>query len=391
MDEKASRIWPLSAGSSAILGGLPIILFLGDFNQFEPVRDTALWKHNGAKATKDERRALAIWKETKDVIFLTEQMRQKEDLPYQQLLQRAMTCSLTQTDIDLLNTRTVTSLQSAGMRVPDRAIRPRNTDRHHYNRSAIDRFASERNQKVWMFAATHDRPPRSSCRGHVSISSMLSQGDEGAFKGPGIFFYTKGIPVMLLENLLTPVKLANGRIGTAVDMVVDPDSDVFDLNDQYVLCSRPPACIIVEYDEPTGLTFPGLASNQHPFFPRKYSSTIKDLTSRQQVKVRRSQVPLTPAFAMTDYKAQGATLKELETSLTFSKMKRGSNHYKWTSLNLQLRRLSSFAGLCLSEEITMEDVRYKPDEQLGIELKRLENLAASTECRWKQAIFEDVN
>jgi hypothetical protein len=174
-------------------------------------------------------------------------------------------------------------------------------------------------------------------------------------------------------------------------MVVDPDSDVFDLNDRYVLCSRPPACIIVEYDEPTGLTFPGLASNQHPFFPRKYSSTIKDLTSRQQVKVRRCQVPLTPAFAMTDYKAQGATLKELETSLAFSKMKKGSNHYKWTSLNLQLRRLSSFAGLCLWEDITMEDVRYKPDEQLGIELKRLETLAASTECRWKQAVFEDVN
>ena len=145
-------------------------------------------------------------------------MRQKNDLPYQQLLQRAMTCSLTQTDVDLLNTRTVASLQSAGMRVPDRAIRPRNSDRHHYNRLAIDRFASERNQKIWMFAATLDRPPRSSCRGHVSISSMLSQGVEGAFKGPGIFFYTKGILVMLLENILTPVKLANGRIGTAVDM-----------------------------------------------------------------------------------------------------------------------------------------------------------------------------
>jgi hypothetical protein len=35
--------------------------------------------------------------------------------------------------------------------------------------------------------------------------------------GPGIFFYTKGMPVMLLDNLLTPFKLVNGRIGTAVD------------------------------------------------------------------------------------------------------------------------------------------------------------------------------
>src|SRR5882762_1483138 len=108
------------------LGGLPILLFLGDFKQFEPVRDTPLWKDNGVKATKDENRARHIWSQVKDVIFLTEQMRQKDDLPYQELLQRAETCSLTQADIDLLNTRTVTSLESAGMHVPYRAIRPLN-------------------------------------------------------------------------------------------------------------------------------------------------------------------------------------------------------------------------------------------------------------------------
>jgi hypothetical protein len=218
---------------------------------------------------------------------------------------------------------------------------------------------------------------------------MLSQGDDGTFKGPGIFFYTKGMPVMLLENLLTPFKLVNGRMGKAVDVVVDSDSDVFDLNDRYVLCSRPPGCVIVEFDEPTGLTFPGLAPNQHPFFPRKYSSDIKDLTTKRLVKVRRTQVPLTPAFATTDYKAQGASLEELETSLAFSKLKRGSNHYKWTSLNVQLRRLCSFAGLCLREEITMEDVQYKPDEQLLTELRRLETLAASSEARWRQDLLKD--
>ena len=208
---------------------------------------------------------------------------------------------------------------------------------------------------------------------------------------PSIFSYTKGMPVMLLENLLTPVKLVNGRVGTAVDMVVDSHSEVFDLNDRYVLCSSPPACIIVEYDEPTGLVFPGLAPNQHPFFPRKYTSNIKDLVTKQQVKVRRCQVPLTPAFAITDYKAQGATFNELETSLAFSKTKKGSSHYKWTSLNLQLCRLTSFAGLCLRERITMEDVQYKPDKQLGIELQRLETLAASTASRWRQALFRDGN
>ena len=207
VDEKSSRIWSPPAGSSAILGGLSIIQFLWDFKQFEPVRDTPLWKDRGAKATKDEKRASQIWRQVKDVIFLTEQVRQKDDLPYQELLQRAETCSLTQADIDLLNMRTVTALQSAGMRVPDRAIRPINTDRHDYNRSGTERLAIDRDQKVWMFAGIHDHPLRSSYQGHVSIGSMLSQGDDGGFKGPGIFFYTKGMPGMLLDNLLLALAL----------------------------------------------------------------------------------------------------------------------------------------------------------------------------------------
>jgi hypothetical protein len=94
---------------------------------------------------------------------------------------------------------------------------------------------------------------------------------------------------------------------------------------------------------------------------------------------------------MTDYKAQGATLKELEMSLAFSKMKKGSNHYKWTSLNVQLRRLTSFAGLGLMEEITMKDVQYKPDKELEIESQRLETLAIPTASRWRQAIFSNGN
>jgi hypothetical protein len=167
-------------------------------------------------------------------------------------------------------------------------------------------------------------------------------------------------------------------------MVVDSGSDVFDLNDRYVLCSRPPACVIVEYDEPTV----SLALPQTNILSFLESILVppRDLTTRQQVRVRRTQVPLTPAFATTDYKAQGATLEELEMSLAFSKLKRGSNHYKWTSLNLQLRRLPSFAGLCLREEITMDDVQLKPDDQLGTELQRLETLGASSEA----GEFEEV-
>ena len=73
-----------------------------------------------------------------------------------------------------------------------------------------------------MFAASHDRPRGNTQTSYISVASMLNQGDGGNFKGPGLFFFTPGMPAMLLENLMTPAKLVNGRIGTAVDIVVDP-------------------------------------------------------------------------------------------------------------------------------------------------------------------------
>jgi len=121
-------------------------------------------------------------------IILTEQMRQKDDLEYQNLLHRATTCALTEDDIQLLNTRSKSNLLSKNMRVPDLAIRPRNEERHDFNRLAVERFAAERNQKVWMFAASHNRPRGNTQTSYNSVGSMLNHSDGGKFKGPGIFF-----------------------------------------------------------------------------------------------------------------------------------------------------------------------------------------------------------
>jgi hypothetical protein len=406
VNRKCNKIWSTATTSDAIMGGLPIVIFLGDFNQFEPVKDTALWRTEETAKDSIVNEGLDIWKKFTNVIILTEQMRQKDDLEYQKLLHRATTCTLTEDDIQLLNTRSKSNLLSKNMRVPDLAIRPRNEERHDFNRLAVERFAAERNQKVWMFAASHSRPRGNTQTSYISVGSMLNHGDGGKFKGPGIFFFTPGMPVMLLENLMTPMKLVNGRIGTAIDIVIDPKglvlgsplhddtnfctAEIFDLNDRYVLSSLPPACVLVEYDQPTGLSFQGLAPNVHPFFPRKHSGEIKDLFTKRGVSVRRCQVSQTPAFAITDYKAQGHTMEELEVDIGFDKMTYGSAHYKWTSLNLQLRRATNFKGLCLRDSITLSDVRFRPDERLATEMARLEQLSAATEQRWHILVGEQL-
>jgi len=192
---------------------------------------------------------------------------------------------------------------------------------------------------------------------------------------------------MLLENILTSVNLVNGRIGTAVGVVVDPKAEFYEVGDRYILSSLPPACVLVEYDQPTGLDFEGLAPNVQPFFPTNHFGEIKDLTERE-VSVRRWQVPLTPAFAITEYKAQGRTrtMDELGIDLNFDGMIHMLSHYKWTSLNLQLGRTMKFTDICLHDPITSADVKFRPDESLAQEIARLEQLALETEQRWRDLL-----
>jgi hypothetical protein len=86
---------------------------------------------------------------------------------------------------------------------------------------AIERFAKARNQQVWMFAASHSRPKKTKKNGQISVGSLLNMGDNRPYKGPGVFFFTKDMPFMLLDNVSTATGLANGKMGHAIDFVLD--------------------------------------------------------------------------------------------------------------------------------------------------------------------------
>jgi hypothetical protein len=43
INDRCNTIWDLNRASDTVFGGLPIVIFLGDFNQFRPVRGHAIW------------------------------------------------------------------------------------------------------------------------------------------------------------------------------------------------------------------------------------------------------------------------------------------------------------------------------------------------------------
>jgi hypothetical protein len=209
----------LERASPDLFGGLPMVILMGDFHQFPPVRGQPLWK---LPKTESDHEGKLIWNQFKQVVILHEQMRQINDIPYQTLLARARTGALTEDDLSILNSKAITSLASPHLEDAT-AVTKMNALRHVINRIQIQRFARARHQKVFIFPAIHTRTRSSgptNLRLHADdLLAIPEQGTKVPF--PGLLLYTASMPAMVLTNISTQVGLVNGASGRAMGIVVD--------------------------------------------------------------------------------------------------------------------------------------------------------------------------
>jgi hypothetical protein len=69
------------------------------------------------------------------------------------------------------------------------------------------------------------------------------------------------------------------------------------MDDLYILCTKPPACVLFQRDHSEHPKFDDLDAKIIPVFPLERPITIKGHS------VRRRLVPMCPAFSLTDYKS----------------------------------------------------------------------------------------
>ena len=266
----------------------------------------------------EEASGQAIWHRFTDVIILDQQMRQTTDLAFQGLLSRARAAKLNGDDLAFLNARAISSILSPGMEYATTVVKL-NAFRHHINLVQLEKFARNHCQKIYIFPALHTRV-KSTRHCSLNAEDLLQQTDEGVrIPFPGLFLYTRHMPTILLTNVCTALGHVNGAQGAAIGVVIDPHgkschllllshanndspAEFFELDDPYILCTRPPACVLFHRYNATHSTFPDLEPGIIPVFPLERSITIKGHS------VRRTQVPMCPAFSLTDYKVQGSTL-----------------------------------------------------------------------------------
>ena len=105
----------------------------------------------------------------------------------------------------------------------------------------------------------------------------------------------------------------------------------------------------------------------------------------------RHQVPVTPAWAITDYKVQGSTYDAVTLDLHRRNVssKEASSHKRYCSVYVQLTRVRSLQDLFLLQRVALEDLNAKPDRLLVLEDRRLAELVRSTEIAWEQIESSD--
>ena len=86
-----------------------------------------------------------------------------------------------------------------------------------------------------------------------------------------------------------------------------------------------------------------------------------------------------PAFSLMNYKVHVSTLTNAVLDLKHDPTTRGQDcHKKYCSNYVQLSRLRSLEGYHLLQSITMEDLKFRTDKRLLIELEMLRGLERET-------------
>jgi hypothetical protein len=153
------------------------------------------------------------------------------------------------------------------------------------------------------------------------------------------------------------------------------------MDDLFVLCNSPPRFMLVEHNRIGARPFTSLSTNLTPLYPIESRSELDGFS------FVRSQVPVSPGFAITDFKCQGRSVDravvDIKPTLRKNLTKRPDvSHKYYTSLNVQLGRVRSLSGLWLRERISLEDVSHKPDPALHVEMERLLSLEKRTIDLW---------
>ncbi len=369
-------------------GGVNII-FTGDFGQLKPVLAKPLFDHAcinppGLQTIRehtgvDNLTGIYLWRQVETVVKLTKNQRQLSDPQYAELLGRTrlglgrafgdlVTGELS--DVDILHRRMLTQVaqddpgslrqfQDAPVIVGTKVLRD------VINARIIYQKAKEVNQTVETFYAkdTYRRTPASGDfqRALWKLKSSVTQDSLGTLP------MFPGMKVMLRENIAFSNRLVNGTEGTVVNMVYE------------VVDGKKYASVAYIRVPGAGKVSEELDEDVVPIFPESVSFKVQMNVNGKALKrsVSRTQLPLLPAYAYTDYKSQGKSLTRAIVDLDSAMSLQG--------VYVMLSRVKTLDGLLILRGFSPAKICGRLSQEMRDELSRIDHLADRTTRRWEKS------
>ncbi|KAG8751829.1 hypothetical protein FRC12_012237 [Ceratobasidium sp. 428] len=197
-----------------------------------------------------------------------------------------------------------------------------------------------------------------------------------------------GMKVMVTLNLNTNIDVTNGARGEIVGIKLDPHEPPFSPFEPQVTLTQLPAYILVKLNRTRAQTLPNLEHGVIPVVPasKNYTITIPFIHNDGQINpikcnVKRLQFPIAPAYAFTDYRAQGQTLKSAVIDIAEPPT---GGKLSQPNVYVALSRCSGLDNVRILRDFDHSLLQKPIDIDLVRDDERLERLNASTKIWWEE-------
>ena len=305
-------------------GGVNFIV-TGDFFQFPPVacspKEALYWPCDVAHDPCLSQIGRAIYEEFITVVTLKQQMR-ISDPTWHNFLHRLRYGELEEGDINVLRSLVLTL---PNMVIPDFdtgpwrdvvLVTPRHGIRQEWNNTSIAKHCNRTGEQLLVSPLQVDikgtRPTATEQRA-IARHYGKSHKRSGAELQHEVKF-TIGMCVFVTRNIDLDRDLSNGTCGVITDVLLHPEEPIASDDEPSIRLRHPPSAVFVRLDKTRAGSLPGLESKVVPIEPirRSFRINFQDANGERLTRtVHETQLPITAAYACTDYRAQGQTLSSV--------------------------------------------------------------------------------
>ncbi|KAJ6622838.1 hypothetical protein B0H10DRAFT_1787476 [Mycena sp. CBHHK59/15] len=228
------------------------------------------------------------------------------------------------------------------------------------NRELVKNFAHSKNVKMH-FYHSKDRSQRQAASG-VMQTRLWQVGSSVTNDSLGQLPLVTGMKAMVTENIAIKHHVVNGTEGIIMEIKYSTDSE----GRRYATC-------VYVHIPGSGIKSDNLPVDVVPIVPATTTFTYKS-SDGQSWSVTRSQLPLLPAYAYTDYKAQGRSLPMVIVDLAGC---RGLQ-----SLYVMISRATLLKSLAVLRNFNIKKVNIRLGEDFRNEFDRLELLDTQSARTW---------